>query len=75
MAIIDLQGKVTELIEENREPYTTALREADRAWANNTLDLTAMEKLLSELLATQLVFLHEAATGIRYLPPPPFEGA
>jgi hypothetical protein len=65
------QTTIPQLIEENREPYTAALREADKAWAENRLDLTAMEKLLSDLLATQLVFLHEAATGIKHLPAPP----
>lgn len=58
---------IPQLIEENRDPYTAALRAADLAWAENRLDLTAMESLLSDLLATQLVFLHEKATGIRHL--------
>ncbi len=62
------QKNIPQLIEENREPYNVALREADRAWAAGRLDLSAMERLLSDLLATQLVFLHEAATGLQHLP-------
>ena len=61
------QKTIPQLIEENREPYTEALRKADMAWAEKRLDLTSMEQLLSDLLATQLVFLHEAATGIKHL--------
>jgi Fic family protein len=62
------QKTIPQLIEENRQPYTTALREADKAWADKKLDLTAMETLLSDLLAIQLVFLHEAGTGVKYPP-------
>jgi Fic family protein len=58
---------IPHLIEENREPYTKALRKADRAWAEGRLDVSDMGNLLSDLLATQLVFLHEAATGISHL--------
>jgi len=58
---------IPELIEENREPYSQALREADRAWNGGELDVTAMEKVLSDLLATQLVLLHETATGQKHL--------
>lgn len=58
---------IPHFIEENREPYTTALREADKAWAEGRLDLTAMEKLLSDLLAMQLVSLHEIASGVHHL--------
>jgi Fic family protein len=60
---------IPHLIEENRQPYNAALREADRAWAEGRLDLSAMEKLLADLLATQLVFLYEAATGTQQLGP------
>jgi Fic family protein len=61
------QRTIPHLIEENREPYSVALREADKAWSNGTLDLSAMERLLSDLLATQLVSLHEIATGVQHL--------
>ena len=60
---------IPHLIEENRQPYTEALRKADHAWAEGRLDLSAMEKLLSDLLAIQLVFLYEAATGSQRLAP------
>jgi hypothetical protein len=36
---------------------------ADEAWQNGVLDLSEMEKLLGELLATQLLSIHEQATG------------
>ncbi len=52
-----------ELIVANRDPYYEALRAADTAWKKGRLDLTAMEKLLSGLLATQLVAIHKKATG------------
>jgi Fic family protein len=58
---------IPHLIEENREPYSVALREADKAWSSGILDLSAMENLLSDLLATQLVAIHEIATGIQHL--------
>jgi Fic family protein len=58
---------IPQLIEENREPYNGALRAADRAWEEGRLDVSVMEKLLSDLLAMQLVFLHEMATGIKHL--------
>lgn len=61
------QKTIPQFIEENREPYTAAVRAADKAWAEGTLDLSAMEKLLGDLLALQLVFLHESATGIQHL--------
>jgi hypothetical protein len=62
------QKTIPHLIEENREPYTAALRNADAAWAQGILDVSAMEAVLSDLLATQLVFLHGIATGIEHLP-------
>lgn len=40
-----------------------ALQAADRAWAQGQLDLSAMEDLMSSLLADQLLTLHEQATG------------
>lgn len=61
------QKNIPQFIEENREPYTAALRAADRAWAEGRIDLIEMETLLGDLLAMQLVFLHESATGLRHL--------
>jgi len=56
------QKTIPQFIEENRTPYTDALRAADRAWDEGRLDLTSMEKLLGDLLALQLVSLFESAT-------------
>ncbi len=61
---------IPQLIEENREPYNAALRAADTAWRQDKLDLSKMESLLSDLLAIQLVFLHETATGVQHLAQP-----
>jgi Fic family protein len=57
------QKTIPQFIEENRTPYTNALRAADHAWAAGRLDLSAMEKLLGDLLSVQLVSLLESATG------------
>lgn len=61
------QKTIPQFIEENRSPYTEALRAADKAWADGRLDLSAMEKLLGDLLAVQLVSLLESATGENHL--------
>jgi Fic family protein len=61
------QKTIPQFIEENRKPYTQALRKADEAWAQGRIDLSAMEKLLSDLLALQLVSLFETATGENHL--------
>ena len=58
---------IPELIGEDRTPYYTALRQADEAWNHGRLDLTAMEELISSLLAAQLVHLLGRATGKPYL--------
>ena len=54
---------IPDLIVENREPYFRALQSADEMWKQGRLDVSAMEKLLSDLLATQLLTIHEEATG------------
>lgn len=54
---------VPDLIVENREPYFLALQSADQSWQQGHLDLSAMEGLLSGLLATQLLSIHEDAIG------------
>lgn len=48
-------------IARNKPPYYAALDEADAAWANGNIDVSAMEELLSVLLARQLVDTHEQA--------------
>ncbi len=54
---------IPDLIVANREPYYAALRSADRACESGGQDVSAMEDLLSSLLAQQLVSFHELATG------------
>src|SRR5437660_648445 len=51
-----LGGKPTiaDQIVDNKDPYYKALDDADAAWKENRLDLTAMEKLLNRLLEVQL---------------------
>jgi Fic family protein len=59
-----LPGKRTipDQIAEDRTPYYKALEVADLAWLSGKLDLTAMEDLLSRMLARQLVAVHKDAT-------------
>lgn len=52
---------IPEQIVANRQPYYEALDEADAAWANNTIDVGAMERLLGHALAVQLSSILEAA--------------
>ena len=54
---------IPEQIVANRQPYYKALDAADAAWAKGKLDVSVMEKLLSDLLAKQLVCVHQEATG------------
>jgi|SRR5689334_9436488 len=54
---------IPEFIAEERTPYYAALRAADAAWKEQKLDVSAMEELISDLLAKQLVQVHEKATG------------
>lgn len=54
---------IPELIGESRKRYIDALQTADAAWEERRLGLVPMEDLMSELLAQQLVAIHERATG------------
>jgi Fic family protein len=54
---------IPQQIEQNRDPYYNALRAADAAWREKKLDLSAMEQMLSDMLAAQLLSVHKAATG------------
>jgi Fic family protein len=45
---------VPERIRANREPYYAALQDADRAWADGRLDVSALTGYLTELLKAQL---------------------
>jgi Fic family protein len=60
-----LPGKKTipDLIVENRDSYYGALRSADAGWEKGVLALEQMEQLTGDLLATQLVDVHDMATG------------
>ena len=50
-----------ELVIEHRADYENALDQADAAWKENRLNVTAMENLISSLLAKQLAHVHELA--------------
>ena len=52
-------------IVDNRNPYYEALDTADAAWREGRLDLFAMENLLTDLLACQLLSVVEKATGAK----------
>jgi Fic family protein len=54
---------VPEKIAAHKDPYYAALDAADAAWSDGRLDVTAMEELMSRLLAQQLVEIHSRATG------------
>ena len=54
---------IPEQIVAHREPYFDALKSADAAWQEGRLDLSQMETLLSELLAAQLLSVHNQAAG------------
>ena len=60
-----LPGKRTipDQIAENRKPYYEALERADEHWRAGKIDLGEMEKLLSTLLARQLLDVIKDATG------------
>ena len=54
---------IAQQIESDRRPYFAALREADEAFKKGTVDISAMEKLIEQALAAQLLSVHEKATG------------
>jgi Fic family protein len=54
---------IPERIAGNKQPYYDALDSADAAWKAGRLDVSAMELLLSDNLAAQLVEIHQAATA------------
>lgn len=60
-----LPGALTipEQIVDNRQPYYATLDQADAACREGRLDVSAMEELLSRLLAKQLVYVHQTAVG------------
>lgn len=58
-----LPGKKTvpERIAADKSPYYQALDAADTAWRNGVIDVSAMETLLSAMLAQQLLAVHSDA--------------
>lgn len=52
---------IPDQISTNKHPYYAALEAADKALANETLDLSDMENLLSDMLANQLLHVLDAA--------------
>ncbi|HEY7391883.1 MAG TPA: Fic family protein [Bryobacteraceae bacterium] len=60
-----LPGRTTipDQIVQRRDAYVDALQKADAAWEEGALDVSAMEDLMSSLLAAQLVEIHKLATG------------
>ena len=54
---------IPEQIAANKFPYYDALEAADKAYKEDRIDVSALEKLLSDNLAEQLVHVHQAATG------------
>ncbi|HSM79591.1 MAG TPA: Fic family protein [Bryobacteraceae bacterium] len=54
---------IPDQISEEKHPYYAALKAADRAWKDGQVNLSEMEKLLSAMLAKQLLGVLSAATG------------
>lgn len=54
---------IPDQISENKTPYYEALEKADKEFEKGTVDVSAMEELLSAMLATQLMEVHREATG------------
>jgi Fic family protein len=54
---------IPEQISNDKTPYYKALEAADAADANRTLDVSQLETLLGDLLAKQLLDVHQRATG------------
>ena len=57
-----LPGRLTipDQITQDKTPYYKALEAADVAWSAGKIDLSEMKQLLSSMLATQLLAVHEA---------------
>lgn len=53
---------IPELIAEHKAPYYEALEAADDAFSKGKIDVSAVEKLLGEHLAQQLINLHDSAS-------------
>lgn len=62
-----LPGSMTipEQISSNKFPYYDALEDADKAFQDGRIDVSALEQLTGDMLAAQLLSVHESATGFR----------
>ena len=54
---------IPEQIAADKDPYYKALEHADKAWAGNKIDVSALETLLSDMLARQLLNAAKEAAG------------
>ena len=54
---------IPEQIASNKDPYYEALEEADKAWVKNSIDVSALEGLLGDMLAQQLLNAAREAAG------------
>jgi Fic family protein len=54
---------IPEQIASNKDPYYKALEEADKAWAQKKIDVTALEGILGDMLAQQLLNAAKEASG------------
>lgn len=54
---------IPDQIERKPDRYYQVLQQADAAWANQRLDVAGMEELISDLLAAQLMTVHDKASG------------
>ena len=54
---------IPEQIATNKDPYYDALEKADRAWAENKIDVSILETLLGDMLAKQLLNAAKEASG------------
>ena len=63
--ILPGQKTVTDQIVANRGPYHEALHAADDAARDGITDVSKMEEMLSNMLAAQLYYLHQRATGMQ----------
>ncbi|HLH97208.1 MAG TPA: Fic family protein [Xanthobacteraceae bacterium] len=54
---------IPEQIAANKDPYYKALESADQAWTSGNVDVSALEALLSDMLAHQLLNAAKEAAG------------
>jgi hypothetical protein len=52
---------IPDQIASNKEPYYNALEAADIAWSDNRIEVSALESLLSGMLAKQLLGATQSA--------------